>query len=291
MFIKIKDLKVHYQVSGAGENLVLVHGWGCNISHYARLQKHLAKKFCVYAIDLPGFGLRSEPEEVWNAAIYADFVANFIRTMKIENPVLVGHSLGGKISANLAARHLVPVNKLVLISSAGIKPARSLKTRLRIYAYKTCKMIARLPLLKIFLEPKLDAYRMKAGSTDYRNSSGIMRAILVRIVNEDIRKVLPQIEAPTLLIWGEKDTSAPLAGGKLMHELIYNSELRIIPGCGHFPHLDNHAFVANIMDKFLINAYDQDHKEFDEDFSAEVVEEAIVAKASELEKENNKSGV
>jgi len=147
----------------------------------------------------------------------------------------------------------VRISKLVLISSAGIKKPRTPKIWFKIYAYKFSKLIAKLPILKIFLQPKLDVYRARSGSADYRNASGIMRSILVRIVNEDIRKLLPQVDAQTLLIWGEKDTSAPLAGGKLMQELIYDSEIKVIPGCGHFPHIDNFALVTAAIDNFLLN--------------------------------------
>lgn len=251
MFINIQNSKIHYTVDGTGPNIVMLPGWGCNTTHYQKIQTHLAQKFKVYAIDLPGYGLSAAPVEPWSTKNYAELIATFIDKLKITKPILFGHSLGGKIALYLNAKHLIASQKLILVSSAGIKTRKKLKYYCKIYFYKICKYIATLPLLRIKLEPKLESYRKKTGSQDYRNANGVMRATLVKLVNEDLRPLLPAIDAPTLLIWGENDTDTPLTSGQIMQQLIPQSQLIIFTKAGHFPFLDDFTKFTTSLDEFL----------------------------------------
>ncbi|CAL7960227.1 AB hydrolase-1 domain-containing protein [Gammaproteobacteria bacterium] len=251
MFIKLGNLKIHYKVAGQGASILLLHGWGCDAEAVAKLQKHLAKQFTTYAIDLPGFGLSNVPVEIWGSAEYADLVAQFINATKIVNPILIGHSLGGKIIIKLVARNLVNIKKIVLISSAGVKLPRPFKLSLKIYFFKVVKFLAKLPIIKNIFGSRFELYKKKFGSPDYRSASGQMRAILVKVVNEDVTALLSQIKAPTLLLWGDQDTSTPLAAGAIMHKMISGSKLKVFSGSGHFPFLDNYEKVVMELDGFL----------------------------------------
>lgn len=242
---------MHYKVTGQGDPLLLIHGWGCSAQHLAKLQKHLAKRFSAYAIDLPGFGLSPAPEKKWGSGEYADLIAQFIDASGILNPVLIGHSLGGKIIINLVARDLVEVKKVVLISSAGVRLPRSFKLRLKIYFFKCVKFLISLPIISNIFAAQLELYKKKFGSEDYRNANGLMRAILVKVINEDVTTLLPKIKTPTLLLWGDQDISTPLRVGQIMQKGILGSELKVFSGSGHFPFLDNYAKVVGELDKFL----------------------------------------
>ncbi|MEI8055496.1 MAG: alpha/beta hydrolase [bacterium] len=244
MFIKLGNLKVHYKVEGQGVPLLLLHGWGCSAEAVAKLQKHLARQFTTYAIDLPGFGLSTVPEEIWGSAEYANSIAQFINAVKIIDPILIGHSMGGKIIIELVARKLVNVKKIVLISSAGVRLPRSFKLNLRICFFKILKFLSIFGL-------QLEMYKKKFGSADYKNASGRMRSILVKVVNEDVTALLSQIKVPTLLLWGDQDTSTPLAAGAIMHKMISGSEFKVFSGSGHFPFLDNYEKVVMELDGFL----------------------------------------
>jgi len=251
LFVKVRNLNIHYKVTGSGEPLLLLHGWGCNAQHWTRLQQHLAKRFTTYAIDLPGFGLSNSPETVWGSPEYADLVAQFIGAVKVTNPILIGHSLGGKIIINLVARNLVAVRKIVLISSAGVKLPRSLGLWLRIYSFKVVKFFALLPITRGLFGAKIERYKRKFGSEDYRNADGHMRSILVKVVKEDLISLLPLVKAPALLLWGGKDISTPLRAGQIMQAMISGSKLKVFPGSGHFPFLDNYETVVVELDGFL----------------------------------------
>lgn len=251
MFVKLGNLTVHYKVAGSGAAILLLHGWGSDTNYFAKLQQYLSHRFTVYAMDLPGFGLSTQPEEVWGGNEYANLVVQFINATKILTPILIGHSFGGKIVINVVANNLVNAKKIVLISSAGVKLPRSFKTVLRIYCFKLIKSLVNLPIIKDILGARFELYRKKFGSTDYRNASGLMRKILVNSVNEDITALLPRIKVPALLIWGDKDDSTPLKAGQIMQQLIPQCELQVFSGSGHFLLLDNYERVVSELDRFL----------------------------------------
>ena len=81
----------------------------------------------------------------------------------------------------------------------------------------------------------------------------MMRAILSKCVNEDLKHVMPLIKAPTLLIWGENDTATPLSDAKTMEKLIPDAGLVSFPGCGHYSFLDNPIGYKAVIKEFLKN--------------------------------------
>lgn len=100
-------------------------------------------------------------------------------------------------------------------------------------------------------EEMVEKLRGRTGSSDYRNSSPMMRAIMSRCVNEDLKHVMPDIKASTLLIWGEEDTATPLSDAKTMEKLIPDAGLVSFPGCGHFSFLDNPFGFRSVMKSFF----------------------------------------
>ena len=90
-----------------------------------------------------------------------------------------------------------------------------------------------------------------SGSSDYAQASPRMRAILSKCVNEDLKSVMPDIKAPTLLIWGEQDTATPLSDAKVMEKLIPEAALVPFSGCGHYSFLDNPVQFGAVLESFL----------------------------------------
>ena len=205
----------------------------------------------VFNIDLPGHGKSDEPPAVWGIELSTQLVEKLLDRLGIERPILLGHSFGGRIAILLSSRR--DVRKVVLVDAAGVKPRRSLKYYFKVYSYKTVKHL--LPLL--FGKKKggelLDRYRGRSGSSDYNNATPMMRAILSKCVNEDLKHVMPDIKAPTLLIWGENDTATPLSDAKTMERLIPDAGLASFPGCGHYSFLDNPAGFKAVLKEFLKN--------------------------------------
>lgn len=165
----------------------------------------------------------------------------------IVNPILLGHSFGGRVGILFASRN--SVDKLILVDAAGVKPKRSLNYYLKVYSYKCMKRIIYLIYGKERGNAKLS--KRVAGSADYRNASMRMRSILSKVVNEDLKSVMPKIKASTLLVWGENDTATPVGDAKIMERLISDAGLVVFPGAGHYSFLDNPRGFAAVIKSFL----------------------------------------
>lgn len=253
--IEVDGLRLHYDVSGPaqGAPIVLLHGWGCNHTTLASIRARLEGKMRVYSFDLPGFGKTPEPAEVWGVEDYTRFMEHAIDALGITNPILLGHSFGGRISILMASRR--QINKVVLVDAAGVRPHHSLQWYFKVYTYKAAKRLYPIIFGKEKAARRIEEARAKRGSSDYNNASERMRAILSKCVGEDLCDIMPSIKAPTLLIWGENDTATPLSDAKKMERLIPDAGLVSFPGCGHYSFLDNpggfHAVLASFLKQEL----------------------------------------
>ena len=248
-FIDIEGINLCYEVQGEGEPVIILHGWGCSKDTVQSITQHLSKTHRAFALDMPGFGETLPPSEVFGIEQYTQVVENFCRLMKIENPILIGHSFGGRISILFSSRN--QTNKVMLVDSAGIVPKRMLKYHIKVRSYKIYKKLLPLFVGKKEAERRIEERRNRSGSADYRAAQGIMRAIFVKIVNEDLKYVMPKIKAPTLMIWGELDTATPLSDARTMEKLIKGSGVAVMKGCGHYSFLDNPRQFFAIVDAFL----------------------------------------
>ncbi|MBR5151182.1 MAG: alpha/beta hydrolase [Bacteroidaceae bacterium] len=183
MIYKYDDKEVFIEVTGKGEAVLLLHGWGCTHDIFKSLASLLATQYRVYSFDFPGFGASQEPDEVWGVEEYTRLVEKFVKDNAIESPALVGHSFGGRVSLLYSSRN--SVSKVVLVDAAGIKPKRSWKYYYKVYTYKCAKWLCNTLLPKEKAEAALNRLRKYAGSSDYNNASPMMRRILSKVVNED----------------------------------------------------------------------------------------------------------
>lgn len=242
MQVVIGDILVNYQELGRPKRgtVVILHGWGRSSRDWEQVANGLASGYRVITVDLPGFGSTIfPPEAVFSIHDYVDFVVTFLKKVRATRPILIGHSLGGRIGIILGTRRIL--KKLILVDSAGIEE-RPLITKLKIVLYKIAKFFLPQPLL-------LKVQGM-LGSTDYRDA-GPMRKTFIKIVNEKLNKYLDRVRVPTLLIWGEKDDVIEVEYGKAMREAIADSHLRIVWGAGHHPHLEKPREFLEILKEHL----------------------------------------
>lgn len=242
----IKDVSINYSCSGTSKDtVVLLHGWGQNMTMMVQIENHLADRFTVYNIDLPGFGKSDTPLIAWSVYDYADCLKQFMDRLSIYDPIIIAHSFGARLAIILAANN--DISKMVLTGAAGIKDKRHLDYYIKVYSYKLAKNT-----LKIFgLKKYQEQLSNNAGSSDYQNTSGVMRATFVKIVNEDLTKYLSDIKAEVLLVWGEKDMATPLWMGKMMAELIPNAGLAIFENDDHYAYYNQTSRFLKVLDIFL----------------------------------------
>ncbi len=150
----INGLNISFTKVGLGDEIIFLHGWGSNKETFDKVVLHLKEEFCCYQIDLPGFG-NSEIKQSLSLEEYTNILREFIISNNIKNPIILGHSFGGRIGINYAS--LYDVKKLILVNSAGVRKF-NLKVYLKIKLYKLCKK------LKI---------KNNFGSVDYKNSTNI----------------------------------------------------------------------------------------------------------------------
>jgi len=209
------------RIGGSPARVVALHGWGRTGADFTGLLAGLD----AVAIHLPGFGPAAAPDAVWGTDDYARLVAEAIEPL---GPVVVvGHSFGGRIAVRLAASRPGLVSGLVLTGAPLVRLAPVSKPKL---SYRIAKALNRIGLIP---DSVLEARRKKAGSADYNAAQGIMRDIMVKTVNENYDDDLAGITAPTGMVWGENDTAAPTAAGKVASERIRGAHWTVVPGEAH----------------------------------------------------------
>ena len=144
MQVKVNDWNINYEVMGKGNPVILLHGWLANLETMRPLANNLCQNFKVYLVDIVGFGKSDLPEHPLNTDDFGNFLKDFIDALEIKNPILIGHSNGGRTIINAVGRGIVNPKKIVLIDSAGIKPKRSMGYYLKVGFYKTGKFIKHL---------------------------------------------------------------------------------------------------------------------------------------------------
>ena len=241
MIMNIKNIDVNYIQYGEGKkNIVLLHGWGQNIEMMDPIGKRLDKYATITIIDLPGHGKSSEPNEAITIYDYCEIVKELLTKLKIDKPILIGHSFGGRVSIVYASKY--DVEKLVLLGAPCIRKEK--KTSAKVKVLKGLKKVPGLNKLEGFAKKHI-------GSRDYKNASKVMREVLVNVVNEDLSTCAEKIKCPTLLIWGDLDTEAPLEEAQELEKLMHDAGLVVYEGGTHYTYLEFINPVCNVIKTFI----------------------------------------
>lgn len=241
------NVKTAYRHVGEGQDVILLHGWGQNMEMMEQIEKHLASTFSVYNLDFPGFGESGLPPVAWDVCDYQKFLEDFVKQNGIVNPILIAHSFGCRVAIRYSALH-PEVKKMVLTGAAGIKPEKTMTQQMKVMTYKAGKWF----LKATGNEKKLQELQNKSGSVDYRNAQGVMRETFVKVVNDDIRPLLKEIQCPVLLVWGEYDEAVPLEMGKIMEREIPDAGLAIFERDNHFAYWNQSERFNRVLDAFLL---------------------------------------
>lgn len=239
---KINGVDINYIRYGKedGKNIVLLHGWGQNIQMMQPIGDALMKNFNITILDLPGYGESTEPPYPWSVKDYVVAIHELLTDLNIEEPILMGHSFGGKISLLYASMY--PVAKLVLFAS----PFKPEITKLS-WKTKALKQLKKVPVLN-----KLEGFAKKhIGSTDYRQASDIMRKVLVNTVNLDITEDIRKIKCSTLIVWGTLDEAVPLKRAYELESLIKDAGVVVYENCTHYAYLENLDQTIRVLYSFL----------------------------------------
>ncbi len=253
MQVKINNWNINYEVIGEGNPVILLHGWLATLETMRPIANSLSQDFKCYLVDIVGFGKSDLPEHPLKTDDFGNFLKSFIDALNIKNPILIGHSNGGRTIINAVGRGLFPSKKVILIDSAGIKPKRKASYYLKVGFYKIGKFFLNLlPNTKSIKNFKDKLYN-KVGSSDYKASASVLKETMKIIVNEDMTDLLPKISVPTLIFWGTLDTATPISDAKKMEKLIPDCGLIEYPGSSHFSYLENINNFNAVVNEFLKN--------------------------------------
>jgi len=238
----INDVNVNYIDYGnkEGKPIVLLHGWGQNIEMMKGIGDNFFNTNRIIIIDLPGFGKSEEPKYPWTLDEYVLFLEELLNKIEVSNPIIIGHSFGGKIGLLYSSKN--KVSKLVGLASPYKQKIKkeSIKTKM----LKTAKKIPGLNKLEGFAKKHI-------GSVDYRNSSEMMRKIMVNHVNYDITDNVKKIKCPTLLIWGTMDQAVDINDAYELEKLIDNCGLVTYEGCTHYAYLERFDQTIRVLKSFI----------------------------------------
>ena len=237
--MNINGVFVNYTDVGSGEAVVLLHGWGQNIQMMEPIGNNLINKRVVI-IDLPGHGKSEEPKEAWTVYDYASCIHTLLTNLKIDEPILIGHSFGGKISLVYASKY--KTKKVIGLACPFKKQIVKLS-----FKTKALKFAKKIPVLN-----KLEGFAKKhIGSTDYKNASEMMRKIMVLTVNTDITEDVKNIKCPTLLIWGTNDLQVSIDDAYELEKLIKDCGVVVYDGCTHYAYLERLDQTLRVIKSFI----------------------------------------
>ena len=170
----------------------------------------------------------------------------FIQDNKIVEPIIIGHSFGGRVAIKLASKNPKFLCGIVLVDSAGFVD-RTLLNKLKKIIAKPLKPIFKLKPLRGI---RNSIYRL-IGSEDYI-ATPLLRETYLKIIGEDLSGDMKRIDTLTMIIWGAQDKDTPLKYAHKMNESIKNSELVVLEEAGHFSFLDKkEEFLEALRDFFV----------------------------------------
>lgn len=235
--ITVNGYRVHYYVLGppSGPAVVLVHGLGGHAEDWQNLAPYLTRAgFRVYLPDLVGYGQSEKPDGFsYSVPDEAGVVVGFLDALGLKQVDLGGWSMGGWIVQCVATGHPERVRKLMLFDSAGLALKPDWNTDL--FTPVNAAELSQLDELLMPQPPKVPGFV----ATDIlriskQNAWVVHRALASMLTGREATdRLLPDLKAPVLIVWGAADRITPLSEGETMHKLISGSQLVVIPGCGH----------------------------------------------------------
>jgi pimeloyl-ACP methyl ester carboxylesterase len=238
--VRVGDFSIWFERRGAGPPLVLLHGALSDSRSWRRQLDGLSDDFTLVAWDAPGCGRSSDPPEDFRLPDYADCLAAFINAIGVERPHVLGLSFGSGLALEFYRRHPAIPRTLILASAyagwAGSLPPEVVKERveegLQQSEWPPEKVVdAFIPTLFSGSVSDEVINETAAIISDFHPVG--LRTMLKAFAAADLRDVLPLIEIPTLLLYGEFDRRSPFNVATGLHSTIQTSKLVVIPGVGH----------------------------------------------------------
>ena len=261
-YLQVDGTRIRYIDVGRGAPVVFLHGLGASMYAWRRnLAAVAAAGFRVIAFDNRGFGLSDKPAAPYDNAAYARLAIALMDSLRLTDAVLVGHSMGGAIAAQVAIEYPARVRGLVLVGSAGLGAREPLLFRVARWpvlgpaalALRGRGFTARL-LRSTYFDPgkvteaDVDQYYAPVAQPEYGRA---LRGVLQQFRFTALEGRLDRIAAPTLVLWGEEDRWVPMGLGRALAAGITRSAFVSVPHAGHSVQEEAPDEVNHLVIRFL----------------------------------------
>jgi len=261
-YVVVDGTRIRYIDAGRGAPVVFLHGLGASMYAWRKnLGAVAAAGFRVIAFDNRGFGLSDKPPGPYDNAAYARLAIALMDSLGLSDAVLVGHSMGGAIAAEVAIQYPQRVRGLILVGSAGLGAREPLLFRVgrwpvlgpALLAFRGRGLTARL-LKSTYSDPgkvteaDVDQYYAPVALPDYGRA---LRGALRQFHFDGLEGRLDRIAAPTVVLWGEEDRWVPLRLGRALASGVTRSAFLSVPRAGHSVQEEAPDEVNHLLIRFL----------------------------------------
>lgn len=265
--VTLGGVRLCYVDAGQGDDvLVFLHPAMSNLKVWREAIREFQGRFRVIALDLPGSGKSDKPSRFrYHPEAFASVTARLLDHLGVAAATLVGNSNGGATALAFALQFPQRTQRLVLVGAAGIRARAPWKQRfLRWVLTPTHIATSNLYLTKVFAEralfvkpsPRTDAFlsdllALRGAGEEYARWVRAQAKLVRSAVSYDVSAQLASIQAPTLLIWGERDRLLPKEDALLAQKAVKGAELVLLPEVGHMPEVEVPEAFNKVLDAFL----------------------------------------
>jgi pimeloyl-ACP methyl ester carboxylesterase len=266
-YIMIDGVNYHYrEYSGSGRDIFLLHGFASSTYTWEKVVPYLTKQgYHVWALDMKGAGWSDKPEDAkYDIFTLMQEVNRWLDVMGLKNVVFAGNSLGGAIAILMALEHPDKAGDIILIDSAGYPIEKP-------FVIRMAKMPLAGGIAKLFFgrwiiarnlkevyfnddlvtEETIDAYYNRMRTENVLDAKVALARSLDFDAFAPYMKRIPEIKNRILIVWGENDEWIPVESGHKFKKDLPNSNLVILPGCGHVPQEEKPEQTAKIIIDFI----------------------------------------
>ncbi len=271
-FLDLHGDRLAYRDEGSGDEvLLLIHGMAGSSDTWRSVIPRLAKRYRVIAPDLLGHRQSAKPRSDYSLGAFAVGLRDFLDELDVSRATVVGQSLGGGVAMQFAYQHREYCRRLILISSGGL--GQDVGWTLRLLSAPGAEfllpVVAPPPVVRVgnairgwfsshsIQSPRgAEMWSAYASLSDSQTRQAFLRT-LRSVVDyrgqavSALNRLYLTSELPTLVIWGDDDRIIPVDHGHALAELRPACRLEVLPGVGHFPHVEQPDAVIGLIDDFI----------------------------------------
>lgn len=245
--LDVAGFHIVYLDGGTGPPLLLLHGFGADKDNWTRVARLLTPHYRVIAPDLPGFGDSAKPAGAdYSIAAQAGTIAAFAEALHLQQFDLGGNSMGGWLACAYAAAHPRQVHSLWLLAPAGVATAQPSELIKLLAGGGDNPLVARTPeqfeaLIRfVFVKPPyIPAALVRVLAQRHAQNAALEQKIFAQVVaSPPLETLVRGLTTPTLIVWGDHDRALHDSGAAVLHQLMPDSTVRIMPRVGHVPMIE-----------------------------------------------------